>query len=98
MLKHCPCRLSNELYFLATENGHTQRNLQGHSKPLEHFDNIFLTYTVLLHDWLNQPGYGALFILSFLASTLLPVGSEWLLVMMLVNGFDPAATIASATR
>ena len=64
---------------------------------MEHFDNIFLTYTVLLHDWLNQPGYGALFILSFLASTLLPVGSEWLLVMMLVNGFDPAATIASAT-
>lgn len=34
----------------------------------------------MLHDWANQPGYAALFMISFLASTLLPLGSEWLLV------------------
>jgi len=51
----------------------------------------------MLHDWLNQPGYFALFAVSFLASTLLPLGSEWLLVMMLVNGFDPVATVGTAT-
>ena len=51
----------------------------------------------MLHDWLNQPGYSALFVVSFLASTLLPLGSEWLLVMMLVNGYDPVATVGTAT-
>lgn len=51
----------------------------------------------MLHDWLNQPGYLALFCLSFLASTLLPLGSEWLLAMMLVKGFDPLQTVAVAT-
>lgn len=60
-------------------------------------DNTFLTYAVMLHDWLNQPGYLALFWLSFLASTILPLGSEWLLVMMLVNGYDPFSTVAVAT-
>jgi membrane protein YqaA with SNARE-associated domain len=51
----------------------------------------------MLHDWLNQPGYLALFFMSFLASTLLPLGSEWLLVMMLAGGFEPVATVAVAT-
>ena len=51
----------------------------------------------MLHDWLNQPGYAALFTVSFLASTILPLGSEWLLVMMLVNGYDPLFTIGTAT-
>lgn len=51
----------------------------------------------MVHDWLNQPGYLALFSLSLLASTLLPLGSEWLLVMMLANGFDPLATVGVAT-
>jgi membrane protein YqaA with SNARE-associated domain len=64
---------------------------------LNHFDNQFLTYTVMLHDWLNQPGYVALFFMSFLASTLLPLGSEWLLVMMLVGGYDPVSAVATAT-
>ena len=36
----------------------------------------------MLHDWLNQPGYVSLFFMSFLASTLLPFGSEWLLVLL----------------
>jgi membrane protein YqaA with SNARE-associated domain len=51
----------------------------------------------MLHDWLNQPGYVALFTVSFLASTLLPLGSEWLLVMMLVSGYDPLTTVGTAT-
>ena len=51
----------------------------------------------MLHDWLNQPGYASLFFMSFLASTLLPLGSEWLLVMMLVSGYEPLSTVAVAT-
>jgi membrane protein YqaA with SNARE-associated domain len=51
----------------------------------------------MLHDWLNQPGFTTLFMVSFLASTLLPLGSEWLLVMMLANGCDPVATVGTAT-
>lgn len=64
---------------------------------MNHFDNQFLTYTVIVHDWLNQPGYASLFLMSFLASTLLPLGSEWLLVMMLVSGYDPLSTVTVAT-
>ena len=64
---------------------------------MNHFDNQFLTYAVVIHDWLNQPGYGALFAVSFLASTLLPLGSEWLLVMMLAGGYDPVTVVGVAT-
>jgi membrane protein YqaA with SNARE-associated domain len=51
----------------------------------------------MLHDWLNQPGYLALFFISLLASTLLPLGSEWLLVMMLAGGYNPLYAVATAT-
>ena len=51
----------------------------------------------MLHDWLNQPGYASLFFMSLLASTLLPLGSEWLLVMMLAGGYDPLSSVAVAT-
>lgn len=51
----------------------------------------------MLHDWLNQPGYLSLFFVSFLASTLLPLGSEWLLVMMLAGGYDPLQAVTVAT-
>jgi membrane protein YqaA with SNARE-associated domain len=51
----------------------------------------------MMHEWLNQPGFVTLFIVSFLASTLLPLGSEWLLVMMLANGYEPLATVAVAS-
>ncbi|ACD94109.1 YqaA family protein [Trichlorobacter lovleyi] len=61
------------------------------------FDNGFLTYLVPLLNWLQQPGYPALFALSFLASTLVPLGSEWLLVLMLVRGYDPAVSVLTAT-
>jgi len=46
---------------------------------------------------LASHGYLVLFTLSFLASTMLPVGSEWLLVLMLLKGNDPLATVAVAT-
>jgi len=64
---------------------------------LNHFDNTFLTYAVILPEWVSQPGYTALFTLSFLASTLLPLGSEWLLIMMLAKGYPAPATILTAT-
>lgn len=51
----------------------------------------------MLHDWLRQPGYPSLFFMSFMASTLLPLGSEWLLVSMLVAGYDPVSAVATAT-
>lgn len=56
-----------------------------------------MTYAVALHDWINQPGYVSLFLLSFLASTLVPLGSEWLLILMLANGYPPVATVLTAT-
>jgi len=51
----------------------------------------------MLYDGLNQPGYLSLFLLSLLASTLLPLGSEWLLITMLAGGFEPVSTIAVAS-
>jgi membrane protein YqaA with SNARE-associated domain len=51
----------------------------------------------MMHEWLNQPGFVTLFVVSFLASTLLPLGSEWLLVMMLASGYEPLAAVAVAS-
>ena len=48
-------------------------------------------------DWLRQPGYPALFAVSLLASSLLPLGSEWLLALMLTQGYQPTTTVAVAT-
>ena len=50
-----------------------------------------------METFLASHGYHGLFALSFLASTLLPVGSEWLLVLMLLQGNDPLVTVAVAT-
>ena len=46
---------------------------------------------------LASHGYSGLLVLSSLASSLLPVGSEWLLVLMLIKGNDPLATVSVAT-
>jgi membrane protein YqaA with SNARE-associated domain len=48
-------------------------------------------------EWLRQPGYPALFTVSLLASTLLPLGSEWLLALMLTQGYQPIVAVAVAT-
>lgn len=47
--------------------------------------------------FLSQYAYGYLFLLSFFASTVIPVGSEWLLVSMIIKGFDPVLTVSTAT-
>ena len=54
-----------------------------------------------MEQWLLEYGYPALFLLSFLAATLVPLGSEWLLAVLLLNGFDlmivvPVATIGNS--
>ncbi len=41
--------------------------------------------------------YGSLFVVSFLASTVLPVGSEWLLVALLLKGYSLPLTVTVAT-
>lgn len=50
-----------------------------------------------MHEWLTNYGYFSLFLLSFLASTLIPLGSEWLVVTMLLSRCDPLAVVAVAT-
>jgi membrane protein YqaA with SNARE-associated domain len=50
-----------------------------------------------LSTFFGDPGLPQLFLLSFLAATLLPVGSEWLLVVMLLQGNSPSAVVLTAT-
>lgn len=50
-----------------------------------------------MEEWLLEYGYPALFMLSFLASTLVPLGSEWLLAVLLHNGFEPTSVVMVAT-
>lgn len=50
-----------------------------------------------MESWNPAYAYAALFTLSLLASTLLPLGSEWLLIAMVVNGFSPLVAVAVAT-
>ncbi len=48
-------------------------------------------------DLVTSHGYPALFLLSFLASTILPLGSEWMLAAVLLNGHNPWLSVAVAT-
>ncbi len=50
-----------------------------------------------MQSFLLENGLPALFVLSFLAATVLPLGSEWLLITLIVNSFDPGAVVAVAT-
>jgi membrane protein YqaA with SNARE-associated domain len=50
-----------------------------------------------MHETIANYGYPALFLLSFLAATLFPIGSEWLLVAMLVQRHDPLMVVCVAT-
>lgn len=50
-----------------------------------------------MQETIASYGYPALFFLSFLAATLVPLGSEWLLVAMLLHRHDPAMVILVAT-
>ncbi len=42
-------------------------------------------------------GYPLLFAVSFLAATVFPFGSEWLLTTMLLEGFTPVSVVMVAT-
>jgi len=50
-----------------------------------------------MEQFLADHGYPALFLLSFLASTLIPIGSEWLLVAMIMQRHNPFASVGIAT-
>lgn len=50
-----------------------------------------------MDHFITNHGCLALFALSFLASTLLPLGSEWLLVALLLKGHSPTLVVATAT-
>jgi len=50
-----------------------------------------------MHEFLVANGYPSLFLLSFLASTLIPLGSEWLLVTLIVQGFAPLPVVLVAS-
>ncbi len=50
-----------------------------------------------MHEWLTNYGLFSLFLLSFLASTLIPLGSEWLVIAMLLSGGQPVTVVAVAT-
>ena len=64
----------------------------------ESFDNSApINYVGTMHEFLVANGYPALFLLSFLASTLIPLGSEWLLVALIVQGFPPLPVILVAS-
>ncbi|WP_300670410.1 YqaA family protein [Desulfoluna sp.] len=48
-------------------------------------------------EWVSANGYLSLFALSFLAATVVPLGSEWLLVALLMDQLDPSLLLVSAT-
>ncbi len=48
-------------------------------------------------DILTEHGLLSLFLLSLCASTLLPLGSEWLLVALVLQKVDPLAAVAVAS-
>lgn len=47
--------------------------------------------------FLPEYSYFSMFLMGFLASTLLPVGSEWLLIALLIKGLDPFWLLVCAT-
>ena len=51
-------------------------------------------------DWVyslfDSSGYPVLFALAFLAATILPIGSEWLLAAMVLNGYSPLGCVVVA--
>ncbi|MCF8057168.1 MAG: DedA family protein [Desulfocapsa sp.] len=50
-----------------------------------------------MENFLLDHGLPALFLLSLLAATLVPLGSEWLLVAIILQGLPPAQVVAVAT-
>jgi membrane protein YqaA with SNARE-associated domain len=50
-----------------------------------------------MEEFIVAHGLPALFILSFMAATLLPLGSEWLLITLLIKGLPPGPLVITAT-
>ncbi|MFC1523203.1 YqaA family protein [Thermodesulfobacteriota bacterium] len=50
-----------------------------------------------MEELINNHGLMSLFILSFLASTLIPIGSEWLLITLIIESFPVETVVAVAT-
>jgi membrane protein YqaA with SNARE-associated domain len=50
-----------------------------------------------MESTLAAGGYPALFLVSFLAATMLPLGSEWLLALQVATGGNPVALVVVAT-
>jgi len=50
-----------------------------------------------MQEFLLAWGYPALFLLSFLAATVLPLGSEWLLAVLLADGYAASPVVLVAT-
>jgi len=48
-------------------------------------------------EFITSNSYLYLFLLSFIAATIVPLGSEWLLVALLIKALDPALLLFSAT-
>lgn len=48
-------------------------------------------------EYLIELGYVGLFFSAFLAATILPLGSEVVLVALLLNGFNPVSVVMIAT-
>jgi membrane protein YqaA with SNARE-associated domain len=48
-------------------------------------------------ELITSNGYLYLFLLSFVAATVIPLGSEWLLVALLVKSLNPSILLFSAT-
>lgn len=45
----------------------------------------------------TEPGLPLLFVLSFLAATLVPIGSEWLLILLIVQDYPVHQVVMTAT-
>jgi membrane protein YqaA with SNARE-associated domain len=54
-------------------------------------------YVVIMHEFLAANGYPALFLLNLLASTLIPLGSEWLLITLIFQGVAPLPMVLAAS-
>ena len=50
-----------------------------------------------METFILEFGYTGLFILAFLAATILPLGSEWMLATLLLVGHDPVVSVSVAT-
>lgn len=51
----------------------------------------------ILTSLAQSPSFPFLFVLSFLAATVLPLGSEWLVVVMVAQGLSPQHVVITAT-